>query len=315
MARLQLPENFMDKTAPQALLNKRQTSVIFVKYPSKVPWCSDFLFDNLNKYSQQAIEAIRPTQFGTATEADITHFVNIQLLNKINPFLGKRILLNLKMRSKVIAGIRGEFGLSALKKWNKYVDIVVVNVDSSLVQKTSTIAKDMIVIGEGVDPEIFFPGPEKPREFKIAWMGRAHKQFKNAQFLPQLGSPILKASHDEYIPHHQVAEMLRESSVLINMSETEGFCRPILEAAMCGLPVISHDVVIASSLLDPEFVLAESPRVNLKPYLSLLDYLRDDPDEGWRIGRRNLKRSLNYTWETIVRQYDDMYEKIGYRYE
>ncbi len=102
----------------------KETRVNFVKYPSKVPWCSDFLFTNLQKHSDHAFEAINPTQSGKTLATDVTHFVNIQLLNKINPFLRKRILINLKKRSKIIAGVRGEFGLSALEKWNKYVDRV-----------------------------------------------------------------------------------------------------------------------------------------------------------------------------------------------
>jgi hypothetical protein len=315
MAEVLITDNIAQTTVPQTEIIKRQITIDFVKYPSKVPWCSDFLYNNLERYSAHELETLHPNRIGKTSSADFTHFVNIQLLNKISPFFGRGILNKIGKQSKIIAGVRGEFGLPALIKWEKYVDHVVVNVDKFLIQKTMDIAKDVIIIGEGADPEIFFPSPNKPEEFKIAWMGRAHKSFKNAQFLPLLGSPILKASYDEYIPHHKVAEMLRESSVLINMSESEGFCRPILEAAMCGLPVISHDVGIASTILDPEFVVADSPRVDLKPYLNLLDYLRKDPDEAWRIGSRNLKRGQNYTWKNIIRQYDIMYELIGCEYE
>jgi hypothetical protein len=76
MTTIQTSDNLRHTTTLLTALIKRQTSINFVKYPSKVPWCSDFLYDNFKRYSQHTIKTIHSSETGKAAVAEITHFAH-----------------------------------------------------------------------------------------------------------------------------------------------------------------------------------------------------------------------------------------------
>lgn len=46
----------------------------------------------------------------------------------------------------------------------------------------------------------------------------------------------------DFQPTHKIADIMRSSDILVNTSLTESFCMVVLEAAMCGLKVVTTNV-------------------------------------------------------------------------
>jgi len=61
------------------------------------------------------------------------------------------------------------------------------------------------------------------------------------------------------VPHEKVRDVLCRGSVFLNCSLTESFCIAILEAACCGLVVVSTDVGGISEVLDADMIYFPDP--------------------------------------------------------
>ncbi|KAL3911079.1 MAG: hypothetical protein SGARI_001817 [Bacillariaceae sp.] len=64
------------------------------------------------------------------------------------------------------------------------------------------------------------------------------------------------------VPHSNVASVLRQGHVFLNCSLTESFCIAILEAASCGLLVVSTNVGGVPEVLEPDMIVLCDPTVN-----------------------------------------------------
>jgi phosphatidylinositol glycan class A protein len=64
------------------------------------------------------------------------------------------------------------------------------------------------------------------------------------------------------VPHSSVASVLRQGHVFLNCSLTESFCIAILEAASCGLLVVSTNVGGVPEVLEPDMIVLCDPTVN-----------------------------------------------------
>ena len=61
------------------------------------------------------------------------------------------------------------------------------------------------------------------------------------------------------VPHDMVRDVLVEGQIFINTSLTEAFCMSIVEAASCGLHVVSTRVGGIPEVLPSEFVSLQDP--------------------------------------------------------
>jgi phosphatidylinositol glycan class A protein len=64
------------------------------------------------------------------------------------------------------------------------------------------------------------------------------------------------------VPHSNVVNVLRQGHVFLNCSLTESFCIAILEAASCGLLVVSTNVGGVPEVLEPDMIVLCNPNVN-----------------------------------------------------
>jgi phosphatidylinositol N-acetylglucosaminyltransferase subunit A len=64
------------------------------------------------------------------------------------------------------------------------------------------------------------------------------------------------------VPHSNVAQVLRQGHVFLNCSLTESFCIAILEAASCGLLVVSTNVGGVPEVLEPDMIILCDPTIH-----------------------------------------------------
>jgi phosphatidylinositol glycan class A protein len=63
------------------------------------------------------------------------------------------------------------------------------------------------------------------------------------------------------LEHGQVRDVLCQGDIFLNTSLTESFCIAILEAACCGLLVVSTDVGGVPEVLPPFMALLAKPKI------------------------------------------------------
>jgi len=64
------------------------------------------------------------------------------------------------------------------------------------------------------------------------------------------------------VPHEQVRDVLCQGHIFLNCSLTESFCIAILEAACCGLLIVSTDVGGIPEVLEDDMILMAKPNVD-----------------------------------------------------
>jgi phosphatidylinositol N-acetylglucosaminyltransferase subunit A len=112
------------------------------------------------------------------------------------------------------------------------------------------------------------------------------------------------------VPHVNVADVLRQGHVFLNCSLTESFCIAILEAASCGLLVVSTNVGGVPEVLESDMIVLCDPTVD-----ALVDGLhqaiqrqegngRVDP---WEAHRRIEKM---YSWHRVAVETEQTYDRI-----
>jgi len=300
--------------------------IYYLTYPSKKPWASDFTGHNLRKYSCNEIIPIKIKESILKTELDeckngIVHLHNVQVAKylKIEKIKKRNIAL--------IGGIRGRIGLRQYKDRLNEFDAIAVNIDSSLQYETLKYSKKVYTIPEGIDSNLFKPIAymippgidaikfkplnKKLEKFTIAWVGSDHKKFKNSDLIKKMEIPYKKATYKKYISHDEMPQFYYSCSALANFSEHEGFCRPIAEASLCGLPIVSSDVGVAKWILQPEWIVKGNPRENIEKFKNKVHILKEDSELAEETGQWNFSQALKFDWRNIVPIYDVMWEDLS----
>lgn len=154
--------------------------------------------------------------------------------------------------------------------------IAVVSHFQRWMMQINGVQKDMTVVGNLVDETVFHPGtkPRSPSEFKVLFVGwNAHMKdvttllkvlhalsktitrFRAVLIVPFTSEIEQRALKDKLksdgisghveirgrMDHHQVAEAMRDSDVLLSTSIAETFGVSVCEAIMSGVPVVVTD--------------------------------------------------------------------------
>ena len=277
--------------------------VYYVTYPSKVPWCSDFTFQAIKQHSSKSVQAADTGSVKKAKDS-IVHFHNVQQLTL-------SLLWALRERGNtVIGGVKGRVGLSQHEAIIRELDCVVCNPDRALCDAVQRLNQRTFVVPEGEDPELFKPMNVEKR-FVVSWVGREHKPFKHADLLARLGHSYEKATYESYWPHDRLPYFYNGSIVCVNFSDHEGFWRPGVEAAMCGIPVISTDVGVAREILDSEYLFDVPAEKHIGEYKTLVKAFSEDSGLAYEVGAANRLRAMKYAWAKVIPLYDRLWGSVG----
>jgi glycosyltransferase involved in cell wall biosynthesis len=97
------------------------------------------------------------------------------------------------------------------------------------------------------------------------------------------------------VSDEELQKIYRSASVYVSMSEHEGFCLPVLEAMLAGLPVVSYAQPAVRELLGGSGITFFD-----KDFVYLARYLRellDSPDRLAKIVARQRERAATVTRE------------------
>lgn len=112
------------------------------------------------------------------------------------------------------------------------------------------------------------------------------------------------------VPHKDVASVLRRGHVFLNCSLTESFCIAILEAASCGLLVVSTNVGGVPEVLEPDMIVLCDPNVEALVQGVCKAIERQEGDgalDPWDAHRR-IERM--YSWHRVAVQTVRVYDRI-----
>jgi phosphatidylinositol N-acetylglucosaminyltransferase subunit A len=110
------------------------------------------------------------------------------------------------------------------------------------------------------------------------------------------------------VPHHKVRDVLVRGHVFLNCSLTEAFCIALLEAASCGLFVVSTKVGGVPEVLPPSMIKFAEPTVEAL-YEALVEAIS--------ISRRIVPFELHerirsmYHWSDVARRTESVYDYIA----
>lgn len=132
---------------------------------------------------------------------------------------------------------------------------------------------------------------------------------------------LLEAAVDQYnlhdrvtflgpIPHSQVRDILVKGDIFLNTSLIEAFCMAIVEAASCGLQVVSTNVGGLPEVLPPSLIKLTEPSVDglLTGVELALEDLRANrfvpPMEAHRIVEKS------YSWRDVAKRTERVYRSV-----
>lgn len=201
------------------------------------------------------------------------------------------------------------------------------------------INRDIHIVPYGIDTNFFRPLKKKTTDkFTIGFVGdpaTKHLDILENALRGREEKVVLKRLDSENDPKciFGMPNYYSQIDLLVSSSLNEGFGRPILEGASCGLPLISVNTGIAKEIIGNNkggFIIdfsvgkynklseekQKKVRQNISHQISQhIDYFINNPQEVERIGKRNRKFIvLNWSWKKKIKNWEDMfydcYEKI-----
>jgi len=167
----------------------------------------------------------------------------------------------------------------------------------------------------GVDTELFQPTSRSGETFKLGWAGSAERPCKRVHLARQLDYPVrvMCRRWGKYftrgISRKPMQRFYANIDCLVHTSNVEGMTSVAIEAAACGLPIVSTDVGDMSHLVDEEWLVPVEPEdVVLREMNKRLGILKNDVDLRHRVGERNRREVLeSWDWRHRVAGYEEMF--------
>ena len=213
-------------------------------------------------------------------------------------------------RPKFIGGVRGYEGLRRSEKTLQYFDAVHTGTED-LRKEVVRYNSNVHVLFPGVDFDFFGPPDSPPGPpFTIGWCGDIRKKMKNIEIVEALDYPMILATKENYIPHDRMpADFFHKIHAFVHPSSHEGGNRTIIEAATCGLPIITTDTGTASTIVTEKYIISlEGDTVS--DIMELLRELEADPELAQRIGKENRERAKVYDWRPITETWVKILESV-----
>ncbi|VAX25474.1 hypothetical protein MNBD_IGNAVI01-456 [hydrothermal vent metagenome] len=166
------------------------------------------------------------------------------------------------------------------------------------------------------DLEIFYPDKNKQnKKLVIGWAGsltnhpgkRGYHEFIKpiTDEIPEVELKVQDGSANPITDDNEMREFYNSLDLYIIASRSEGTPRPAIEAAACGVPVISTDVGIIPELIDNEvdgFIIDRTYDAIKNKLLWITNNREILPQMGKKI-RQKMENEFN--WETLIYQWTD----------
>jgi len=169
----------------------------------------------------------------------------------------------------------------------------------------------------GIEPAIFYPLSHEPqprgdRPLRIGWVGNPGKPYKRFDLVEvACDAPGLElclatwssgwGKPQTTVPRtlEQMGDFYRAIDVLLCMSDHEGLPTPAVEAAACGVPIVSVDVGVIRELVGDNvtgFVVKQKAAAAR----DCLEWLRDHETQRCEMSRRIYERGKARYWPNVV---------------
>ena len=287
------------------------------KWKNGLHWGADFMLEAFQKYAPEEIE-ITPCYeltWDNIKDADIVWLHNIAttgitktiFIGTVTPF---KKWWDKPNRPKFIGGVRGFEGLRRSVKTLQYFDAIHTGTEDLKVEvvKYNT---NVQVLFPGVDFDFFSPPVSSPGSpFTIGWCGDIRKKMKNIEIVEALDFPKILATKENYIPHDRMpVDFYHKIHAFVHPSSHEGGNRTIIEAAACGLPIITTDTGTASTIVTEKYIISlEGDTVS--DIMELLRELEADVEMAQRVGTENRERGKVYDWKPITENWVKILESV-----
>ncbi len=128
-----------------------------------------------------------------------------------------------------------------------------------------------------------------------------------AHTLKQFDSPmhLLRFSG---IEDAQLANLYRHASCLCVPSLSEGFCLPILEAQICGCPVVCSDRSAMPEIAGKGAVLTDP--TDPTALATALKSVLENPEKATSLTQLGLENAKQFSWERAAHKYQDLFARI-----
>jgi glycosyltransferase involved in cell wall biosynthesis len=235
-----------------------------------------------------------------------------------------------KLRDRLVMGICSHYELSGawrepgLATLAELARAVFVNNRLLLEELGPLLSQPVYYTPNGVDTEFFRPAvspspPAPTRALRVGWAGSLTNHGAEHRGVHQYIAPAvervggaelhLAAREEKWRNRDEMLDFYRSLDVYVCASRSEGTPNPCLEAAACGLPVITTRVGNMPELIrDGEngfFVERDIADITAK-----LRLLRDDPELRSRLGQAARAAVEPWDWRFQAAPYDAMFQAV-----
>jgi glycosyltransferase involved in cell wall biosynthesis len=169
------------------------------------------------------------------------------------------------------------------------------------------------------DLEIFYPDKKKNNDkLVVGWTGSLtnhpnkrgfHEYIKPAcDAIPGIELKVQASENNMITDNNEMRQFYNSLDLYICASRAEGTPRPVIEAAACGVPVISTDVGIVPELIEDNingFVVNRK----LEEFKSKLEWINGNREILQKMGDKiRYKMERQFNWDTIIYQWTEFLE-------
>jgi glycosyltransferase involved in cell wall biosynthesis len=194
----------------------------------------------------------------------------------------------------------------------------------SLTNELKQYRHDIVYLPNGVETDFFCPSDFKfnPTRISIGWVGNKDRMEKNYrsilgplrnQLRPHFNIRTIRSKKSDRASkmksHSQMLKFYRDIAFYLVTSSHEGTPNPALEAAACGVPIISTRVGNMPELIT-HGVNGFFIKCNLRRVLRRINKLRRLSAEDYYPLRYNIRSEIekNWSWEQAAKRFSEFFK-------
>lgn len=278
-------------------------------------WSFDFVSRGLVKYASKFTGTAK--RWNEVNRTDRKYGITLALNASVWDAIGDR---RKWLRGKKYVGVPTDSPDIRVKEQIRRFDGVACNnlVAYRKLKEEFPRATNIFYTPNGIDTQVFNPRPEwvVPGRFNVGWVGTVSWNLKRVQIATKLKYPVKIRSkrYGKYfrkgISRQSMIDFYRSIDCLIITSDHEGMPNVVLEAAACGLPIVSTPVGDIPKLINKKWLVpVNPPKLCLREMNRKLDLLKRNVTLRETVGRRNRKQVVKkWSWKRQVKNYERMFE-------